>query len=66
MTLQTSTISVDYGRDGFVFPFDIVSEGEAKELRADLESAETEFADHSEKLSIVRSYPARLLPPSIN
>jgi ectoine hydroxylase-related dioxygenase (phytanoyl-CoA dioxygenase family) len=62
MTLQTSTISVDYGRDGFVFPFDIVSEGEAKELRADLESAETEFAKHSEKLSIVRSYPARLLP----
>ena len=62
MTLQTSTISVDYGRDGFVFPFDIVSEAEAKELRADLESAETEFADHSEKLSIVRSYPARLLP----
>ncbi|MBT5812391.1 MAG: phytanoyl-CoA dioxygenase family protein [Rhodospirillaceae bacterium] len=62
MTLQTSTTATNYERDGFVFPFDIISEDETRIIRADLESAESEFTDDSEKLAMVRSYPARLLP----
>ena len=62
MTILTSTIAADYERDGFVFPLDIIGEDETRAIRADLEAAEAECADQSEKLAIVRSYPARLLP----
>ena len=62
MTFLTSTTAADYERDGFVFPIDIISEDQARNIRADLESAESEFTDDSEKLAMVRSYPARLLP----
>ena len=51
-----------YERDGFVFPIDVISESEAREIRADLESAEAELADDPERLALLRSYPDRLLP----
>ena len=62
MSVATATIAETYERDGFVFPVDIVSEAEAKELRADLEAGERELADDSEKLSMLLSYPDQLLP----
>lgn len=51
-----------YRRDGFFFPIDVVTEGEARELRADLEAGEAALADDPERRSILRSYPDRLLP----
>ncbi|MEM7250507.1 MAG: phytanoyl-CoA dioxygenase family protein [Pseudomonadota bacterium] len=51
-----------YERDGFAFPYDVVSADEAQSIRADLEAGETELADDPERLSILRSYPDRLLP----
>lgn len=51
-----------YRRDGFVFPLDVVDETEARAIRADLEAAEVELADEPEKLALLRSYPAQLLP----
>jgi len=45
-----------------VFPYDVVSEEEARNLRADLEAAEAELANHAEKLALLRAYPDRLLP----
>ena len=55
-------IAETYGRDGFVFPIDVVSEEEAKAVRADLEAAEAELAHDAEKLALLRAYPDRLLP----
>ncbi len=57
-----SDIAITYDRDGFVFPLDVVSEEEAKAIRADLEAAEAELADDPERLALLRSYPDRLLP----
>jgi hypothetical protein len=51
-----------YGRDGFVFPLDIMSAAEAQALRDDLEAAEAELAGDPERLALLRSYPDRLLP----
>lgn len=51
-----------YEQNGFVFPIDVISTGEAQRLRADLESAEAELAGDPEKLMLLRSYPDRLLP----
>ena len=62
MSVATATIAEIYDRDGCVFPVDIVSEAEAKELRADLEAGERELADQSDKLSMLLSYPDQLLP----
>ena len=62
MSVATATIVETYNRDGFVFPVDIVSEAEAKELCADLEAGERELADKSDKLSMLLSYPDQLLP----
>ena len=56
---QTAEI---YHRDGFVFPIDALDAGEAQEVRADLERAESELAKDPEKLALLRSYPDRLLP----
>ncbi|HUS96056.1 MAG TPA: phytanoyl-CoA dioxygenase family protein [Hyphomicrobiaceae bacterium] len=55
-------ISGIYERDGFVFPIDAVSSSEARSLRGDLETAESELAGDPEKLALLRSYPDRLLP----
>ncbi|MEX2616256.1 MAG: phytanoyl-CoA dioxygenase family protein [Alphaproteobacteria bacterium] len=62
MNVSTPTIAADYARDGFVFPFDILSAQEAAELRADLERAEDEVRADKQKLRLLRGYPARLLP----
>ena len=57
-----SAIAAAYDRDGFFFPYDVVSEAEAAALLADLEVGEAALAGHREELSLLRSYPARLLP----
>ncbi len=62
MTLALSTIASTYERDGFVFPYDVMSPDEAKAIRADLEAAEAELADRPAELALLRSYPDRLLP----
>ncbi|MDE0811683.1 MAG: phytanoyl-CoA dioxygenase family protein [Alphaproteobacteria bacterium] len=62
MALAMEDISQTYSQDGFVFPLDVVSEADAKAIRADLERAEAEVADDSDKLGMVRSYPDRLIP----
>lgn len=55
-------IAEAYDRDGFVFPLDVVSEAEARELRGDYEAAEAELAGDPQRLALLRSYPDRLLP----
>lgn len=62
MRAQELDINGLYRRDGFVFPVDAVPEAEARAIRADLEAAEAECADDRDRLSILRSYPDRLLP----
>ena len=57
-----STIAAAYAKDGYYFPYDVLSETEAATLLADLEAAEAEVAHDREKLSMVRSFPAQLLP----
>ena len=59
---KLSTKDKDYQRDGFYFPYDAISEAEAAEILADLEAAEADVAANREELSLLRSYPARLLP----
>lgn len=61
-TATNQSYAVAYQRDGFVVPIDVVSIEEARHLREDLEKAELELADNSEKLALLRSYPDRLLP----
>lgn len=55
-------IAAAYDRDGFYFPYDVVGEDEAAALLADLEAGEAALAERREDLSLLRSYPARLLP----
>ncbi len=62
MTVALSTIASAYERDGFVFPYDVISPDEAKAIRTDLEAAEAELADRPAELALLRSYPDRLLP----
>ena len=57
-----STFSLDYSRDGFVYPVDILTPAEAKVLRDDLEAGEAALADDPAKRALLRGYPARLLP----
>lgn len=59
---HAESIPATYDRDGFVLPIDVVSAAEAKEIRADLEAAESELASDPEKLRLLYSYPDRLLP----
>lgn len=58
----TSTISNRYEHDGYFLPYDVMSEAEAADLRADFETAETELADRPEDLAVLRSSPDRVLP----
>ncbi|MCP5080253.1 MAG: phytanoyl-CoA dioxygenase family protein, partial [Alphaproteobacteria bacterium] len=62
MALAIDTIAGTCERDGFVFPLDVLSEPDAKAVRADLEAAESELADDPERLALLRTYPDRLLP----
>lgn len=56
------TIAAVYEKDGYFFPFDVTGEAEAGELLADLEAAEAEVGSDRARLSMLRSYPAQLLP----
>ena len=51
-----------YDQDGFVFPIDVISSDNVRDIRADFELAETELANDPKRLSLLRSYPANLLP----
>ena len=60
--VTVSTIATAYAKDGYVFPYDVISETEAAALLADLEAAEAEVAGDRARLSTLRSYPSQLLP----
>lgn len=62
MSEPTTNIAGAYARDGFFLPYDVVSEQEARTIRADLEAAEAELAERPAELALLRSYPDRLLP----
>lgn len=62
ISVQTTDLAHRYQRDGFVLPLDIISPEEAKVLRDDLEAAEAELHEDPENLTLLRSYPDRLLP----
>ena len=51
-----------YRRDGFVFPIDVLSEAEARSIRADLEAAEAELAGDPERSGLLRGSVNQLLP----
>ena len=59
-----SPLADTYLRDGFFCPYDVMDEAEAAGILADLEAGEAELAapDRRAELSMLRSYPARLLP----
>ena len=57
-----SNIASSYAGDGYFFPLDVMSETDAAGLLSDLEAAEGEVAGDRAKLSMLRSYPAQLLP----
>jgi len=59
---MTSTIATAYAKNGYFFPYEVISEAEAAELLADLEAAEAEVAGDRARLSMLRSYPSQLLP----
>ena len=60
--VSASPIATAYAKDGYFFPYDVISEIEAAELLADLEAAEAEVAGDRPRLSMLRSYPSQLLP----
>jgi ectoine hydroxylase-related dioxygenase (phytanoyl-CoA dioxygenase family) len=62
MNVHRPDLAEVFRRDGFVFPVDVIDAAEARAIRADLEAAEAELADDRDRLSILRSYPDRLLP----
>ena len=51
-----------YEETGFVFPIDVVSHQEINKIRKDFELAEYELRNDPKRLSLLRSYPAQLLP----
>lgn len=62
MTSVDSSFANSYQRNGFVFPVDVLSSEQAGAVLQDLEQAEAELAEDSEKLSLLHAYPDRLLP----
>ena len=54
--------SNNYEETGFLFPIDAVGADEIKIIRKDFELAEAELSDDPKRLSLLRSYPANLLP----
>jgi ectoine hydroxylase-related dioxygenase (phytanoyl-CoA dioxygenase family) len=54
--------SKKYEEEGFIFPIDVVGSQEINEIRKDFEEAEAELLDDPERLGLLRSYPAQLLP----
>jgi hypothetical protein len=61
-----SPIAAGYAKDGHYFPYQVISEREAAALLDDLEAAEAQLAGDRTKLSMVRSFPAQLLPSFAN
>ena len=55
-------IAPAYEKDGYFFPYDVTGGAEAAALLADLEAAEAEIGSDRARLSLLRSYPAQLLP----
>jgi len=55
-------IAAAYARDGYFFPYDVTSAGEAAALLADLQAGEAQVAGDRARLAALRSYPAQLLP----
>ena len=51
-----------YEEIGFLFPIDAVGADEINIIRKDFELAEAELSDDPKRLSLLRSYPANLLP----
>ena len=51
-----------YAENGFFSPVNAFSEAEAEELRKDYETAEEELRGDTERLSLLKAYPNRLLP----
>ena len=51
-----------YEEKGFLFPIDVVEADEISAIRKDFELAEAELANDLKRLSLLRSYPAQLLP----
>ena len=51
-----------YQRDGFFCPMQALSEAETLVLREDYEAAEYDLRNDSERLSLLKTYPNRLLP----
>jgi hypothetical protein len=60
--VEKTPLAQAYERDGFVFPYDVVSAEEAHAIRLDLEAGEAELADRPADLALLRSYPDQLLP----
>ena len=60
--VDASRIAAAYAADGYYFPHDVIGEREAGELLADLEAAQAELAGDRSRMSLLRSYTARLLP----
>jgi ectoine hydroxylase-related dioxygenase (phytanoyl-CoA dioxygenase family) len=59
---SSTSLAAAYAKDGYYFPYDVVSQAEAAEILADLEAGEAETAADRAKLSMLRGYPGRLLP----
>ena len=51
-----------YAENGFFSPVNALSKVEAEELRKDYETAEEELKGDTERLSLLKAYPNRLLP----
>ncbi len=66
--LHTSTseevekLGLIYAKNGFFSPVDAISKAQAQELRQDFEAAEEELRGDTERLSLLKAYPNRLLP----
>ena len=58
----TEDIAARYDRDGFAFPIDVLTAQETRVLREDYEAAEAALADDPERLALMKTYPARVLP----
>ena len=62
MVDHANGLAETYRRDGFVFPIDVLSEAEARAIRADLEAAEAELAGDPERSGLLRGSVNHLLP----